>query len=205
MESPETGKTLVKTIALERRQMRWEAMDLESLIAADHPARTIWELSGRFDLSRFEKEQKTREGQAGRPCWSARLLVSLWVYSYTLGVASARAIERMMSHEPGLRWLAAGLGINHHTLGDFRVGNQEGLEELFAQFLALLDSGIGGSEHAAARRDKGQGGSGEGIVSPAADVRETGAAGAQGDPEAEPADGGRRPGGRGIGAAGGPH
>jgi len=66
MESPETGKTLVKTIALERRQMRWEAMDLESLIAADHPARTIWELSGRFDLSRFEKEQKTREGQAGR-------------------------------------------------------------------------------------------------------------------------------------------
>ncbi len=45
-----------------------------------------------------------------------------------------------MSHEPGLRWLAAGLEINHHTLGDFRVGNQEALEELFGQFLALLDT-----------------------------------------------------------------
>jgi transposase len=139
MESPETGKSLVKTIALDRGQMRWEAMDLESLIEADHPARTIWDLCGRFDLSRFEKAQKTKEGEAGRPCWSARLLVSVWVYSYTLGVASARAIERMMSHEPGLRWLVAGMEINHHTLADFRVGNQEALEELFAQFLALLE------------------------------------------------------------------
>ncbi len=65
MESPETGKALVETLALERGQMRWEAMDLESLIVADHPARTIWELCGRFDLSRFEKEQ-TKEGEAGR-------------------------------------------------------------------------------------------------------------------------------------------
>ena len=113
---------------------------MESLIAADHRARTIWELCGRFDLSQFEKEQKTKEGEAGRPCWPARLLVSVWVYSYTLGVASARAIERMMSHEPGLKWLAAGQEINHHTLGDFRVGHKEAVEELLAQFLALLET-----------------------------------------------------------------
>jgi hypothetical protein len=63
----------------------------------------------------------------------------VWVHSYTLGVASARAIERMMSHEPGLRWLAASETINHHTLADFRVGHREALEGLFVQFLALLD------------------------------------------------------------------
>jgi transposase len=96
-------------------------------------------VSGNLDLSRFEQEQKSREGSAGRPCWSARLLVSVWVYSYTLGVASARAIERMMSHEPGLRWLAASETINHHTLADFRVGHGEALEGLFAQLLALLE------------------------------------------------------------------
>lgn len=140
MESVETAQGRIKTIALNRGQLRWEAFDLESLISADHPARTIWQLSGRFDLSRFEQPRKTREGDAGRPCWAAQLLVSVWVYSYTLGVASARAIERMMSHEPGLRWLVADQRINHHTLADFRVGHQEALQELFAQFLTLLET-----------------------------------------------------------------
>ena len=140
MESTEIEKGRIKTVVLDRSQLRWEAFDLESLIAEDHPARTIWELSGRFDLSRFEQARKTREGDAGRPCWPARLLVSVWVYSYTLGVASARAIERMMNHEPGLRWLAADQKINHHTVGDFRVGHREALEDLFAQFLALLET-----------------------------------------------------------------
>ena len=113
---------------------------MESLIGADHPARTIWQLSGRFDLGRFEQEQKTREGESGRPCWPARLLVSVWVYSYTLGVASARAMERMQSHEPGWRWLTADQKINHHTLADFRAGHKEALEDLFAQFLVLLET-----------------------------------------------------------------
>jgi transposase len=120
--------------------MRWAALDLESLIDEDHPARTIWKLSGRLKLSRFEEDQHSREGEAGRPCWPVRLLVSVWVYGYTMGVASARAIERMQSHEPGLRWLTGDQTINHHTLADFRVGHQEGLEELFAQFLALLET-----------------------------------------------------------------
>ena len=113
---------------------------MESLIAEDHPARSIWELSSKFDLSRFEETQKTLEGEAGRPCWPAQLLVSVWVYSYTLGVASARAMERMMSQEPGLRWLTADQKINHHTLADFRVGHKAALEEVFAQFLALLET-----------------------------------------------------------------
>jgi transposase len=85
----------IKTIYLDRSQMRWLPLDLESLIDEQHPARIIWELSGQFDLRRFEEGIKTREGAAGRPCWPARLLVSVWVYGYTLGVASARALERM--------------------------------------------------------------------------------------------------------------
>ena len=113
---------------------------MESLIEEDHPARTIWNLCEQFDLGGFEEQCKTREGDPGRPCWSAQLLVSVWVYSYTLGVASARAIERMMGHEPGYRWLTADHGINHHTLADFRVGHKEALQELFAQFLTLLET-----------------------------------------------------------------
>jgi hypothetical protein len=46
----------------------------------------------------------------------------------------------MMGHEPGLRWLTGDQAINHHTLADFRVGHEEALKELFAQFLALLET-----------------------------------------------------------------
>lgn len=130
----------IKAIFLDRSQTRWAEFDLESLIDEHHPARTIWELSGKFDLKRFEVDVKTREGEAGRPCWPARVLVSMWIYSYTLGVASARAIERMVEHEPGYRWLMGDNRINHHTLSDFRVGHEEALQNLFAQFLALLET-----------------------------------------------------------------
>jgi transposase len=138
--TPESVKPRIKFIPVDRSQMRWAEFDLEALIEQDHPARTIWEISERLDLSRFEAKSKTLEGEAGRPCWPARLLVSIWIYSYTMGVASARAIERMLSHEPGLRWLSGDQEINHHTLADFRVGHKEALEEMFAQFLALLEA-----------------------------------------------------------------
>jgi transposase len=130
----------IKNIYLDRSQARLTVLDLEALIDEQHPARAIWELSGQFDLRRFEEGVKTREGAAGRPCWPARLLVSVWVYGYTLGVASARAIERMLEHEPGFRWLTADQQINYHTLADFRVGHETAVKELFAQFLAMLDT-----------------------------------------------------------------
>lgn len=130
----------VKYYPIDRRQVRWEQLDIEELIPQNHAARVIWEVSGKFDYRRFEASKKTREDEAGRPCWSPRLLTSLWIYSYSLGVASARAIERMMGHEPGLRWLAGSEVINHHTLSDFRVGDKEGLEGLLAQFLAMLET-----------------------------------------------------------------
>ena len=130
----------IKYHPIDRSQTRWEQLDIEELIPQNHAARVIWEVSGKFDFRRWEASKKTREDEAGRPCWSPRLLASIWIYSYGLGVASARAIERMMEHEPGLRWLGGTEVINHHTLSDFRVGDKEGLESLFAQFLAMLES-----------------------------------------------------------------
>jgi transposase len=136
----ETPKRRLKLIAVDRRQVCLRMVDLEELIEANHPARAIWELSGRFDVSEFEATQKSREGEAGRPCWPARLLVSVWVYGYTLGVASARAIERMMAQEPGMRWLTGDQTINYHTLASFRVEHKEGVEGVFAQLLAILET-----------------------------------------------------------------
>ena len=37
--------------AVNRQQMAWRAVDVEQLIAEDHPARAIWQLVGKLDLS----------------------------------------------------------------------------------------------------------------------------------------------------------
>jgi hypothetical protein len=67
------------------------------------------------------------------------LLAALWIYGYSLGIGSARALERMQAHEPGLRWLCADEAVNHHTLSDFRVRRGEALDALFSQILTALD------------------------------------------------------------------
>jgi len=128
-----------KFIQLNREQSYWGEIDFESLIEADHPARAIWALTGRLDLGSFEEGIRSREGTAGAPRHSPQLLVSVWVYAYSQGIASARALERMMSYEPGLRWLCADDPINYHTLSNFRSSQKEKLNDLFAKVLAVMD------------------------------------------------------------------
>lgn len=132
-----SGKILYRH--LDRAQMALVMRDGESLLAPDHAARAIWGLAGRLDWSEFEKTILSREPSGGRPVWEPRLLASVWMYAHTLGVGSARAVERMQGYEPGLQWLTAGETINHHTLSDFRVAETKKLERLFSQVLAVLD------------------------------------------------------------------
>src|SRR5688572_1425117 len=78
---------------IDREQLCWRRVDIERLIGAEHPARAVWEFIGRLDLSAYQEEVRAVEGKAGRPGWEPRLLISLWVYGYSKGVGSARAIE----------------------------------------------------------------------------------------------------------------
>ena len=68
---------------------------MEAPIPAGHRARAPWKLVGKFDLSAWEKTIESREGFAGRPCFSPRLLASIWLYGYGIGIASGRALARM--------------------------------------------------------------------------------------------------------------
>jgi transposase len=113
-------------------------MDIERLIGADHPARAVWEFIGRLDLSPYQADARAVEGKAGRPGWEPRLLVSLWVYGYSKGVGSARAIEELCQWEPAYQWLTGSRVINAHTLSDFRVKHDTALNGLFVQTLGLL-------------------------------------------------------------------
>src|SRR4051812_40589973 len=125
-------------IQIDREQMFMAPVDVELLIPPGHRARAVWELSGKLDFSEWENGIEAREGSAGRPCFAPRLLAGIWLYGYSIGIASARALSRMTAWEPGLRWLTGCVEINAHTLSDFRVDGKDRLDGLFANLVAVL-------------------------------------------------------------------
>lgn len=123
-----------------RQQLLMRMLDVEQLIAAEHPARAIWEFLGRIDLSSFSEVVQSYEGERGRAAHDPRLLVSLWVYAYSQGVTAGREIARLCESEPGYQWLTGMKVVNYHSLTDFRVRHESALRELFIQILAVLSS-----------------------------------------------------------------
>lgn len=114
------------------------AVDVETLIESDHPARSIWDLVGRLNLDLFYGCIRSLEGGVGRSAFDPHLLICIWIYAYSRGIGSAREIARLCEIDSAFQWLTGLETINHHTLSDFRVDNREALDELFTQVLGLL-------------------------------------------------------------------
>jgi len=136
--------------SLDRAQSRVVFIDVERLIADNHPARAIWELLGRMDLSPFSEKIKAVEGHAGRPPFDPRLLIGVWTYGLSRGINSARQLSELCEWEPGLQWMCAMGSVNYHSLSTFRVAHEEALKKLFVNLLAVLNAeGLIGMERVA--------------------------------------------------------
>jgi transposase len=122
----------------DRHQVRLMPTNLEALLPEDHPARSIWSVVERLDLTKYEVEIASREGHAGRPGIDPRILMALWIYATSEGVGSARRIERLQSEHHAYQWICGGVHVNHHALSDFRVQHQEKLNEQFTDVLGVL-------------------------------------------------------------------
>jgi transposase len=122
----------------QRDQIELRAMDIDSLIGADHPVRVFWTYVEGLDLSELEDRIKARENRPGHPAASPRLLLALWLYATSDGVGSARALERLCNSHDVYRWLCGGVSVNYHSLADFRVGCADLLDRLLSEHLAAL-------------------------------------------------------------------
>lgn len=130
----------VRIKPVNRQQTMLRVIDVEELIAEDHAARAIWEFVGRLDLSQFYEDIEVVEGGAGRSAFDPQLKISLWIYSYSKGISSAREICRLCEYDPAYQWLTGMEVINYHTLSDFRVKYRHALDELFVQVLGILSA-----------------------------------------------------------------
>jgi len=127
-----------RVVRPDRRQLRWDMIDLEGLLPADHRARLVWSFVESLDLSQLYDQVLSREGEAGRPAADPAVLLSLWLYATIEGVGSARELERLAQSDAAYRWLAGGVPLNYHGLADFRVESVEILDRLLTQSVTAL-------------------------------------------------------------------
>jgi transposase len=128
----------VRVREMQREQVVWKAQCLDDLIPLDHPARTVWQLCLRQDLSGFYESIKARPGMAGRDRTDPLMLLALWLYATVRGVGSARELARLCQESRPYQWLCGGVSVNYHLLADFRVQHGQALDQLFSDCLAVL-------------------------------------------------------------------
>jgi len=122
----------------DRSQALLRPCALDDLLPPGHQVRTLWAVVERLDLSAFHAPLKARGEAPGRAATDPRLLVALWLWAATRGVGSARELARLCDEHDAFRWLCGGVRVNHHTLGDFRTGHGQALDDLFTLVLAML-------------------------------------------------------------------
>jgi transposase len=124
----------------DRRQMRFQVVDLDQLVAADHRVREVWEFVEGLNLAALYAEIRAVEGRPGRPPIDPKILLALWVFATTEGVGSARALAEFCESHAAYQWLCGGVSVNYHTLSDFRVDHEAILGDLLTQSVAALMS-----------------------------------------------------------------
>ena len=139
----ESAMSEARVVRPDRRQLRWDMVDLEGLLPAEHRARIVWSFVESLDLSELYERIRSREGEAGRPAADPAVMLALWLYATVEGVGSARELERLAQSDAAYRWLAGGVPLNHHGLADFRVESVEVLDRLLTQSVtALIGEGL---------------------------------------------------------------
>jgi transposase len=121
-----------------RNQIELRAVDLEGLLAADHPVRVIWDYVRQLDLQALEEAVRAREHTPGQAPASPRLLLALWLFATSEKIGSARALARLCDNHDVYRWLCGGVSVNYHGLAEFRTAHPELLDRLLSESVASL-------------------------------------------------------------------
>jgi transposase len=123
-----------------RDQIELRAVDLDRLIAPEHPARVVWDYVQGLDLEALEQSVRAREHTPGQAPVSPQLLLALWLYATSEGIGSARALARLCESHDAYRWLCGGVSVNYHGLADFRTADPDLLDRLLTENVATLSA-----------------------------------------------------------------
>lgn len=122
----------------DRHQHVMEDACLDRQLSPAHRARQVWAFVQQADVSVLDGAIGSRAGRPGAPAIAPRLLLALWLYACLDGVGSARELARLCEEHVAYRWLCGRVGVNHHTLSDFRAQMGDYLDGLLSTMIAAL-------------------------------------------------------------------
>lgn len=127
----------------ERFQVEMRFLSLNEMLAKDHRSRIVWQFVQSLDLEPFYAEIRVSDSQAGRSATAPEVLLALWLLATLDGISTARELARRCETDIPYLWMCGGVGVNYHTLSDFRVQNGAFLEQLLVDTVAaLIDQGL---------------------------------------------------------------
>jgi transposase len=142
-ERPEAGRAEPRVLRPERRQVVLRAVDLDSLLPADHLARLVWEWVESQDLTALYEAIEARGSLPGRPAIDPRILLALWLFALSESVGSAREIARLCERDLPYMWLCGDVRVNYHALSDLRSDHPELVDRLLTMsVMGLMSQGL---------------------------------------------------------------
>jgi transposase len=108
---------------------------LREWLPEDHLAWFVLDAVGQLDLELFYAAYR-RDGW-GAAAHEPRMMVSLLVYAYSIGVRSARGIERRCREDVAFRLITANQVPDHATIARFLARHEQAIGELFSGVLEL--------------------------------------------------------------------
>jgi len=136
--APPTRPSEARLVRPVRNQIEWAPRALDAALPPDHPARAIWALLERLDLSAFYADIKAVADRPGRPASDPKVLLALWLFATKEGIGSARRLARLCEDHDAYRWIRGGVPVDYHLLAEFRVVHEHALDALFTTILAAM-------------------------------------------------------------------
>ncbi len=110
--------------------------NLEDLIEANHPVKTVSEIIDRINLEGLIKNYKGGGSSAYHP----RMLLKVLVYGYLCNIFSSRKLEAAIKENVHFMWLTAMSRPDHNTINRFRCHRlKEEIKIIFTQIVLLLE------------------------------------------------------------------
>jgi len=130
------GKTLSVVF---KSNMQHQSMlfppDLNELVGATHPVRTIDDILDQVDITLLLHQYKP----GGASSYHPRMLLKILVYAYINNIYSSRKIEEAVSQNIYFMWLSGMSKPDHNTINRFRGKRlQKTLQPIFTQVVLLL-------------------------------------------------------------------
>lgn len=122
----------------ERTQIEMQLMALEQMLPEDHRARIVWRFVESLDLDPLYARIQVSVDSVGRNATAPEILLALWLLATLDGISSARELDRRCETDIPYMWIRGHVGVNYHTLSDFRVQNGDFLDKLLTDTVTSL-------------------------------------------------------------------